>query len=109
DRFRRMPSHPEVVAHIDGHLPESPLIVECPCQVFGFTETAENPLEFSERMECSSQVKAKINGLLQPLAGLRQTLKGHERLLEAARRLPVGRLHQCLAAGLPEVHDRLLP
>jgi hypothetical protein len=63
-RFRQMTSFPEVVAHIDGELAESPLIVERPRQAFGFAETAEAPLEFSERKECRSQVEAKINGLL---------------------------------------------
>ena len=76
ERFRRMTSHPEVVAHMDGQLPESPLIVERPRQAFGFAETAEDPLEFSERKECSSQVEAKIDGLLQPLAGLGQMRAG---------------------------------
>ena len=51
ERFRRMPSHPEVVAHIDGQLAESPLIVERPRQAFGFAEIADDPLEFSERKE----------------------------------------------------------
>ena len=60
-RFRRTTSHPEVVAHIDEQLPEARLIVECPGKTFGFAEIAENPLEFSERKECSSQAEAKIN------------------------------------------------
>ena len=94
---------------IDGHLPEPPLIVERPRQAFGFAETAEDPLEFSERKECSSQVEAKIDGLLQRLAGLGQMPEGRQRLLEAAHRLPVGRSRQCLGAGLTEVRDRLLP
>jgi hypothetical protein len=51
ERFRRMTSHIEVVAQIDGQLAESPLIVERPRQTFGFAETAEDPLEFSERKE----------------------------------------------------------
>ena len=83
ERFRRMTSHPEVVAHIDGQLAESPLIVERPRQAFGFAETAEDPLEFSERKECRSQVEAKIDGLLQRLAGLGQMPQGRQRLLEA--------------------------
>ena len=88
ERFRRMTGDPEVVAHIDGHLPESPLIVERPRQAFGFAETAEDPLEFSERKECSSKVEAKIDGLLQRLAGLGQMRQCRQRLLEAARRPP---------------------
>src|SRR5262245_10427593 len=32
ERFRRMGSDPEVVARVDGQLPESPLIVERPRQ-----------------------------------------------------------------------------
>lgn len=68
--FRRMTRNEELVAQIDGQLPESPLIVERPRQAFGFAETAEDPLEFSERKECGSKVKAQIDGLLQPLAGL---------------------------------------
>jgi hypothetical protein len=51
DRFRRMTSHPEVMAQIDGQLRESPFIIECPGQAFGFAETAEDPFEFSERKE----------------------------------------------------------
>jgi hypothetical protein len=67
------------------------LIVERPRQVFGFAETAEDPLEFSERKECSSQVEAKIDGLLQPFTGLGQVLQGRQCLLEAAHRLSVAR------------------
>ena len=70
ERFRRMPSYPEVVAQIDGHLAESPLIVERPGQALGFAEIAVDPLEFAERKECSAKVKAKIDGLLQCLARL---------------------------------------
>jgi hypothetical protein len=51
ERFRRMTSYVEVVGHVDGHLPESPLIVECRGQALGFPETVEDPLEFSERKE----------------------------------------------------------
>src|SRR5215813_14915274 len=109
DRFPRMTSHPEVVAQMDRKLPESPSIVERPRQALGFAETGEDPLEFSERKECSAQVKAKINGLLQPLAGLRLTPEGRQRLLEARHRLPVGGTPYCLGAGLTEVEDRLLP
>src|SRR6266478_2017345 len=64
EAFHGMTSHVEVVAHMDGDLAESPLIVECPGLVFGFAETAEDPLEFSERKECCSQLEAKIDGLL---------------------------------------------
>ena len=109
ERFRRMTDNPEVVAHVDGQLAESPLIVERPRQALGFAETAEDPLEFSERKECGSQVEAKIDGLLQPLAGLGQMPQGRQRLLEARDRLPVGRSRQCLGAGLTQVRDRLLP
>ena len=83
ETFRRVTSHIEVVAHIDGHLAESPLIVERPGQAFGFAETAEDPLEFSERKECSSKIEAKIDGPLQRLAGLGQMPEGRQRLLEA--------------------------
>src|SRR5712691_2064243 len=40
--FRWVTSHIEVVAHIDGHLAESSLIVESPGRAFGFAETAED-------------------------------------------------------------------
>src|SRR5262249_19191377 len=63
-RFRRMTSFPEGVAHMDGHLAESPLIIDPPGQPFGFAEIAEDPLEFSERKERSLQVEAKIDGSL---------------------------------------------
>jgi hypothetical protein len=94
---------------MDGQLAESPLIVKCPRQAFGFAEIADDPLEFSERKECSSQVEAQINGLLQPLAGLGQMLQGRQRLLEARHGLPVGRSRQCFGTGVMEVLDRLLP
>ena len=51
ERFRRMTRNPEVVAQIDRELPDSPLIGECPRQTFGFAETTEDPLEFSERKQ----------------------------------------------------------
>ena len=89
---------------MDGQLAESPLIVECPGQAFGFAEIADDPPEFAERKECSSQVKAKINAPLQPLAALGQMPEGRQRLLEAAYRLPVGGPHQGLDASLSEVH-----
>jgi hypothetical protein len=108
-RFRRMTSHPQVVTQIDGQLAESPLIVERPGQALGFVETAGNPLEFSEWKECSSQIEAKINGLLQRLAGPGQVRQRRQRLLEAAHRLPVGGSRHCLGASLMEVRDRLFP
>src|SRR5262245_33170020 len=46
DRFRRMTSDPEVEAHLAEHPPESPLIVECPGQAFGFAKIARDPCEF---------------------------------------------------------------
>src|SRR5262245_39154195 len=51
DRFRRMTSYPEVEAHMHEQPPESPLIVECPGQAFGFAKIAADPFEFSERKE----------------------------------------------------------
>jgi len=90
ERFLRMPRHPEVVAHKDGRLAESPLIAEFPGQAFGFVEMVEDPLEFSERQERSPQLKAKIDGLLQRLAGLRLRLKEMQRLLEGGDSLAVG-------------------
>src|SRR5262249_21235966 len=101
--FRRMTREQEVVAQMDGQLAGSPWIVERPRQAFGFAETAEDPLKFSERNECSSKVEAKINGLLQRLAGLRQMRQRGQRLFEAAHRLPVGRSGKGLGARLPEV------
>src|SRR5438445_1081500 len=94
---------------MDGHLAESPLIVEPPGQALGFAEIAEDPFEFSERKESSSKVKAKIDGLLQPLAGLGQMPEGNQRLLEASDGLSVGRSPQCLGTTLSEVRDRQLP
>ncbi|HWN91597.1 MAG TPA: hypothetical protein VNQ15_09305, partial [Verrucomicrobiae bacterium] len=90
-------------------MPESPLIPERLRQAFGFTETAEDPLKFSERVERRSKVKAKIDGLLQPLASVGQMLQSHQRLLEARHCLLVGRARQCFGASLMEVRDRLLP
>jgi hypothetical protein len=46
-----MPSHPEVEAHVDGQLAESPSVAERSRQALGFAEIAKDPLEFSERME----------------------------------------------------------
>ena len=89
-RLPRMTSHLEVVAQIDGQLPESRLIPEGPGQALSFAETVEDLLEFAERKECSSEVEAKIDAALQPLAGFGQMLEGRQRLLEAAYRLPVG-------------------
>ncbi len=106
-RFLQITSFPEVVAHIDGELAESPLIVECPRQAFGFAETAGAPLEFSEWKECSSKVEAKIDGLLQRLVGLRQMRQGRQRLLEADDRLSIGRPREGFGSGLPEVGQRL--
>src|SRR5262249_7938163 len=109
ERLRQMTGYPEAVAQIDEQLSESPLIAERTHQAFGFAEIAEGPLEFSERNECCSQVKAKIDSQLHPSAGLGQMPAGPEGLLEAAGRLPVGRSCQCLDASLPEIRDRLFP
>src|SRR5262249_44111445 len=43
NRFRGMTGHPERVAHVDGQLTESSLILERFGQPFGFAETTENP------------------------------------------------------------------
>jgi hypothetical protein len=101
-----MTSHPEVVAQIDGQLPESPLIVERSRQTLGFAETAEDPLEFSERKERGSQAEAKINGPLQRLASLGE-MPGPSAPAEARHGLPIGRARQCLDASLMKVRDGL--
>ena len=49
ERLAQMTSHAEVVAQMDGHLAQSPLIVERLGQAFGLAEIAE--FEFSEREE----------------------------------------------------------
>src|SRR5260370_16645482 len=102
-----MTGHTEVEAHMDDHLAESPLIAERPCQAFGFAKTVEDLLEFSERKECSSKVKAKIDGLLQPLAGLRLRLEEMQRLLEGCDSLAVGPSRLRKPTRLEPIGDRL--
>jgi hypothetical protein len=97
------------VVQKDGQLAESPPIAECPRQLFGFAETAGDPLELSERKECGSKVEAEIDGALEPVAGLGQILQSQQRLLEACHRLPVGRPCQCFSASLMKICGRLLP
>src|SRR6266446_3040578 len=92
---------------MDGQLPESPLIVEYPGQAFGSVEIAEDPLEFSERMECGFQIEAKIDSPLQRLACLRQMADGGQHLLEAHHGLPVGRSRACKLTRLAPIADRL--
>src|SRR5262245_61313150 len=48
ERFRRMASHKEVVAHIDGLLTESPSIVERPRKPFGLAKIAGDPVEVTK-------------------------------------------------------------
>src|SRR5262249_13933267 len=51
ERFGRMPTVPENVAHMDGRLAKSRVIAECPSLAFGFAKIADDPLELSERKE----------------------------------------------------------
>jgi hypothetical protein len=63
------------VAHIDEKLSKASLIADRPRQTLSFTETAQAPLELSQRKEGRSQVEAKINGLLERFAVLAQKLE----------------------------------
>ena len=54
-------------------------------------------------------VEVEVDGLLRPLATLREMLERVERLLEAGGRLPVGRARHRLPSGLTEIADGLLP
>src|SRR5262245_9577434 len=94
---------------MNERLPESPLIVESHPQVFGFAETALDPLELSERVQGRPQIEAQIDRLLQCLASLGHMPLGCQRLLEATHRLPVSRSRQCLLPSLTEVRDCLFP
>src|SRR4029453_230112 len=90
ERFPWMTGNPQVVAQIDGQLAQSPLIAERPRQAFGFAKIADDPLELSERKECSSKGKAKINALLLRGRAPRLRLEDMQRLLEEFGRLAVG-------------------
>jgi hypothetical protein len=97
------------VAQVDGQLAESPLVPEGLGKAFSFAETTEDPLKLSERKECRAKVKAKIDGLLQPLTGGGQVLQSYQRLFEALNGLAVRGPRECLDASLPEVRHCLLP
>ena len=84
------------------------MIVDRPCQALGFTETGEDPLEFSEGRQCRAKVKAKIDRRLQRLAALGPMSESGQRLLEAAHRVLIGQSRQCLGAGLAEIRDDIV-
>ena len=71
------------------------MIVAGPRQALGFVEITEDPLELPERKECISQIEAKIDRLLHPLAGLRLPLEKMQCLLEGRDSLAVGRTRAC--------------
>src|SRR5262245_8460836 len=97
------------MAQVDEQSSEPALISERPGERFGLAQAAEAALELPERMERDPQVEAKIDGVLQHIAGLRQMPERRQRLLEAAYGLPVGRSCQSFGPGVAEVGYRLLP
>ena len=51
DRFARITSYIVIVTKINGHLPESPSILERLGEAFGLVEIDDDPLEFAERKQ----------------------------------------------------------
>src|SRR5215813_1401480 len=105
-----MVAHPRKGLDQVSEDPSQPaLIAQGVRQAFGLAKRVELLREVTQGLERTAQVQAKIDGLFDGLATLREMLHRTERLFEPPHGLAVGRAIDGFGPCLVEVLDSVLP